>query len=221
MNKALVEKTARILDSISKMDFIKPYVLVGGTALSLQLEHRLSEDLDFMRWQENKGENMDIEISLVRRELEQILKINSTNIFEFNHVEFHIENSVKLSFYAPEKRKPLLKIVPFQNNLVLADIDTIASLKMETMLRRSAFRDYYDMYCIFNQKSKDEIKAIIDNALKYSGHNLKSKNLLGMLVNSDRFKPESGFQQLSPRYHVTPNEIESFMVDKLKNIYSS
>ncbi|MDD4116365.1 MAG: nucleotidyl transferase AbiEii/AbiGii toxin family protein, partial [Massilibacteroides sp.] len=40
------------------MDSIKPYLLVGGTALSLQIENRLSEDLDFMRWQQFSGERM-------------------------------------------------------------------------------------------------------------------------------------------------------------------
>ncbi len=36
-----------IFDAISKLEFIKPYVLVGGTALSLQLGTRQSEDLDY------------------------------------------------------------------------------------------------------------------------------------------------------------------------------
>jgi predicted nucleotidyltransferase component of viral defense system len=60
MKEALVEKTLQVIDSISRMEFIKPYVLVGGTALSLQLKHRLSEDLDFMRWQETKYDRQEI-----------------------------------------------------------------------------------------------------------------------------------------------------------------
>lgn len=35
--KGLAENTQKIIESISQLECIKPYVLVGGTALSLQL----------------------------------------------------------------------------------------------------------------------------------------------------------------------------------------
>lgn len=44
MTKGLALKTCSIIESVSKMDCIKPYLLTGGTALSLQINHRLSED---------------------------------------------------------------------------------------------------------------------------------------------------------------------------------
>lgn len=218
MDKSLMEKTHKVIVSISKMENIKPYVMVGGTALSLQMEHRLSEDLDFMRWQERKNEKMDIDISRIQKELKQIHQIKAVTVFEFNHVEFYIGDGVKLSFYAPEKRQPPLKTIPYLNNILLADIDTIATLKMELMLRRTVFRDYYDLYCIFRQKTAEEIKNIINNALKYSEHTLKSKNLIGMLLNSDRFKNDSSFAQLHPKYVVTPKEIAQLMTTTLGNI---
>ena len=221
MDNALVEKTKRIIESVSQLDSIKPYVLVGGTALSLQIGHRLSEDLDFMRWQSYKAEKMDIDISSIKKELLRKHTITSINILEFNHIELFIDEGVKLSFYVPEKRGPVLKTVPYLNYLVLADIDTIASLKMETMMRRTVFRDYYDLYCILNGKQPEEVRAIISNALKYSGHHLKSKNLIGMLIHSDRFKNDSSFEQLAPKYTITAKEIETFMIEKVKNTWTS
>lgn len=215
----MVEKTKKVIESVSGMESIKPYILVGGTALSLQIENRLSEDLDFMRWQEQKNEKMDINISEILKELEAGHTVDSMNILEFNHMEFFIDGGVKLSFYAPEKKSPVIQTVPYMNNLVLADIDTIASLKMETMMRRTVFRDYYDLYCILNTKQPQEVKSIIDNALKYSGHNLKSKNLLGMLVNSDRFRNDTSFSELKPKYSISAKEIEAFMIEKVKDVY--
>lgn len=219
MDNSLANKTEQVFASISVMDSIKPYILVGGTALSLQLGHRMSEDLDFMRWQKQKIEKMQVDISAIQKELKDNHQIVETNILEYNHVEFYIDGGVKLSFYAPEKKSPVIKTIQYLNNLILADIDTIAALKMETMMRRTLFRDYYDLYCILRLKQPDEIRMIIDNALKYSGHNLKSKNLLGMLVNSDRFVNDSSFSQLSPKYKVSAKEIEAFMVEKLKQVY--
>ncbi len=219
MNNALVEKTLKVIETISTMESIKPYVLVGGTALSLQLEHRLSEDLDFMRWQESPKEKMEIDISGIKKELQQRFTNVVLDILEFNHVEIFIEGGVKLSFYAPEKRKPRMHLVQYLNNIKIADIDAIAALKMETLLRRALFRDYYDLYCIFQQKNPEEIKSIMDNALKYSGHNLKSKNLIGMLINSYRFRNDSSFAQLEPKYLVSGEEIEAFMIERVKKFY--
>ena len=49
MNKnGLAPHTGRIFEGISKLECIKPFVLVGDTALSLELKTRQSEDLDFI-----------------------------------------------------------------------------------------------------------------------------------------------------------------------------
>ena len=50
----------------------RPFVLVGGTALSIQLKTRQSEDLDFMRWQQGEDDTLDIGWPAIQRELSQI-----------------------------------------------------------------------------------------------------------------------------------------------------
>ncbi|MDR0828776.1 MAG: nucleotidyl transferase AbiEii/AbiGii toxin family protein [Prevotellaceae bacterium] len=218
MKEALVDKTLKIIEEISKMEFPKSFYLVGGTALSLQIKHRLSEDLDFMCWQKTKTDKQNIDLQRIKTELSRKFTINKTDILEYNHIEIYIENDVKLSFYAPEKREPKINPVHFLNNLILCDIECIAALKMEVMLRRNEFRDYYDIYSILQNQNID-LQDIIQNALKYSQHNLKSKNLIGMLTNSDRFKQSADFQQLKPKYNITSKEIETFLLEKLsKNL---
>ena len=49
-SKSLAPHTGRVFEAISRLECIKPYTLVGGTALSLQIEKRQSEDLNFMKW---------------------------------------------------------------------------------------------------------------------------------------------------------------------------
>lgn len=56
----LAHHTSAIFDSISRLDCIKPYILVGGTALSVQLGTRLSEDLDFMSWRTSRNEKREV-----------------------------------------------------------------------------------------------------------------------------------------------------------------
>ena len=221
MEKSVAEKTRKALLSISEMECIKPYYLVGGTALSLQLNHRLSEDLDFMRWQKSKDEKMSVDVKNITEELQKTHKIVSTDILEQNHVEFMIDHGIKLSFYAPEKREPKIKTVPYLNNINLIDADTIAVLKMEVLLRRSNFRDYYDLYFILKDKTSQEIVSIIDNALKYSTHRLKSKNLLGKLLNYQQFRKDEEFKQLAPVSQISAQEIAEFMNEIVKTAYQN
>jgi len=218
MEEALVKKTLKVIEEISKMKFVKSFFLVGGTALSLQIKHRLSEDLDFMCWKQLKKDKPNINIGIITNELSQVFSIQKVDILGNNHIEILIADHVKLSFYAPDKIKPNITPFHYLNNLVLADEATIASLKMELLLRRNEFRDYYDLYCILKNKDIEATKQIIMNALKYSEYHLKTKNLIGMLTNADMFIYNAEFAQLAPKYQVTSKEIAQFMSERMQEL---
>jgi hypothetical protein len=61
--------TGQVFEAISKLECIKPFTLVGGTALSLQIEKRQSEDLDFMKWLTRRNEKPDVNWSSILKEL--------------------------------------------------------------------------------------------------------------------------------------------------------
>lgn len=216
--KGLATHTESIIEQVSKLECIKPYILVGGTALAVQIHHRLSEDLDFMAWNNGKGNIKEVDWVTIEKELKSVGELQSTDIISFQQVGF-VVSGVKLSFYISDKKSPVKDTIPFLNHILLADIDSIASMKMEVMLRRFKFRDYYDLYCIFNDRSDEEIKQLIDNALRYSGHCLKTRNLIAALSSAERFKDDNTFMQLSPRFDVTATDIEQFMKERLKSVY--
>lgn len=139
--KGVTEKTSVVLNAISNLDCIKPYTLVGGTALSLQLGTRESEDLDFMSWRKNRNDKREVEWTKIKNELEKIGTIEKIDLLDIDHVEF-IVNGVKISFYANPNKSPVQEEIPFLNNVRFADIKSIGAMKMEVMLRRSKFRDY-------------------------------------------------------------------------------
>ncbi len=203
--KGIAPHTAEIIEPLSRLECIKPYCLVGGTALSIQLGTRLSEDLDFMSWRRNKSEKREVDWPLIKRELESIGEVEQCEILDLDHVEF-VVNGVKVSFYANPNYSPVQKEVHFLNNIRLADMVSIGAMKMEVMLRRSKFRDYYDIYSLI--EAGTSISAMVNLALKYSGHKLKTKNLLAMLTRSERFQPDSNFTALEPIYDITPKDIE-------------
>src|ERR1035437_3778034 len=85
---ALAPHTTEIFDKITTLDCLKPYFLVGGTALSLQLNSRLSEDLDFMSWKSQKSEEQEVDWVAIEKELANIGTIGARDIWDFDHVEF-------------------------------------------------------------------------------------------------------------------------------------
>jgi predicted nucleotidyltransferase component of viral defense system len=118
-----------------------------------------------------------------------------------------IVSGVKVSFYANPNYSPLdSDPIIFQNNIRIANTTSIGAMKMEVMLRRARFRDYYDIYSLLEYG--ENINVMIKMALKYSGHKLKSKNLLSMLSRGDRFLQDSNFATLQPIYDVTATDIE-------------
>lgn len=206
--KGLAPHTLQVFEAVSRLDCIKPYLLVGGTALSLQIGTRRSEDLDFMKWRTSKAEKMEVAWYRVEKELATVGDIQHKDILDVDHVEY-VVSGVKFSFYACSKYSPVSAPVDYLNNLRLADVKSIGAMKMEVMMRRSNFRDYYDIYSIL--KSGVPVNDLISLALTYSGHKLKSKNLLAMLTNGSRFTRDAHFEQLEPVYAVTTQEIEDYI----------
>ena len=210
--KGLAPHTQRIFEAVTALECIKPYILVGGTALSLQIDTRQSEDLDFMKWRTSKNEQPEVDWYHIEKELGTIGKVQYRNLMDIDHVEFIVEG-VKLSFYSSSKYSPVQAPLHCLHNLFVADIKSIGAMKMEVMMRRSNFRDYYDIYSIL--KTGTPIHEMISLALEYSGHRLKSKNLLAMLTNGVRFTRDAHFEQLAPKYQVTAMEIVAYIKERL------
>ena len=212
-SKSLAPHTGEVFEAISKLECIKPFTLVGGTALSLQIAKRQSEDLDFMKWLAKRNENPDVNWPSIKKELESIGTINDYEVSGFDHVTFNFEG-VRLSFYAAPRKKVLsMKRIPYLNNLYLADVESIGAMKMEAMLRRAKFRDYYDIYSIL--KEGGDINKMIDAALEHSDHKLRTRGLLTMLTTGKNFIREKGFEELMPVYDVSPEDIQEYIKAKL------
>ena len=210
----LAPHTVEIFDKIASLECIKPYILVGGTALALQLNTRLSEDLDFQSWKSQKTQKQEVDWVQIEKELSGIGTILQRDIWDFDHVEF-IVSGVKISFYVSNKFSPVTEPIQLKDNLRVADIKAIAAMKMEVMLRRSNFRDYYDIYSILKQGIN--FKEVIDLSLNYSEHILSTKNLLALLTDSSRFNIDKSFELLQPIYKVTPIEIETYLKECVKS----
>lgn len=213
MHQGLTTNIEAIIEQVGQLESIKPYILCGGTALAIQIGHRKSEDLDFMMWRKSKTEKPEVNWNAIERELkEKIGEIENFNMLGFDQVEFVVKG-VKFSFFVSDNLSPVTAPIDYIGNIRLADIESIMAMKIEVMLRRMKFRDYYDIYCILQEGYS--IHKGIEKALKLSRHRLSSKNIIVMLLGG-QFFPDDNFVTLEPKYDVTKEQIRDYIMRKLK-----
>lgn len=213
MRLGLTTNIEAIIEQVAQLECIKPYILCGGTALAIQIGHRKSEDLDFMMWRISKTEKPEVNWNAIERELkEKIGEIENFNMLGFDQVEF-VVRGVKFSFFVSDNLSPVTAPTEYLGNIRLADIESIMAMKMEVMLRRMKFRDYYDIYCMLQEGYS--IHNGIEKALNLSRHRLSSKNIIAMLLGG-QFIPDNNFATLEPKYDVTKEQIREYIMQKLK-----
>ena len=210
----LAPHTEKVFEKISLLECVKEYMLMGGTALALQLNHRQSEDLDFCRWHKTKNERLEVDWYHIQQQL-SIIGNTKIALLESTQCDFLVEG-VRVTFLADNKfKQPAgLQRIHYLNNICLVDIESIAVMKMEVMTHRNAFRDYYDMYSIL--KSGIALKDILIKTGKYTFHNLRTKDMLSLLLNTQKPPFDAHFTAMSPVYNISFDEMKSFFIEKAK-----
>ncbi|MEN8156976.1 MAG: nucleotidyl transferase AbiEii/AbiGii toxin family protein [Bacteroidota bacterium] len=206
-----------VLRSLSGSTLMKDFCLVGGTALAIQINKRISEDLDFCVWQDRVGKNVyEIKWAKIEEVLESEFSSVRRDLIDLQHVNF-IVNDVKLTFFVRENvNSNVIQSIPLINDIECANVESIGVMKLELLQRRNLYRDYYDIYSILQQGYN--IEKLLSNAIEYSKDKLKAKSVLSILANAERFRKENEFELLNPDYEVTSDEIRDYIIDSYKKI---
>ena len=130
-----------LLELIKTCDFLYKYVLVGGSALTLHLCHRQSEDLDFFTFEDNFDKKEIIEY-IKRFKTKEI--INQTD----EQMDLLL-NGVKVTFFNAKWKflRPT-----HSDTFNLATIESIAIMKVNALFLRAKYRDYYDLYFLVKER---------------------------------------------------------------------
>lgn len=141
-----------VLAGFAKNKLSKEFYLAGGTALALQLGHRLSVDLDFFSATQE-------DIPALMEPLRQALKEFSPMLSDssWGNLVF-LANNVRVGFYGYgyEMIKPLLQA----EGIALASVEDIALMKMDALLSRASRKDFHDLYAICQRISLRELLAL-------------------------------------------------------------
>lgn len=178
MNKGILKIHLDILDKkrqelLTKLlPYLKDFILAGGTALALQINHRESYDFDFFS-------SSPIPKNYIEK-ISQIIKIATISVDSSDELTFFTENEIKVTFlnYPFGFAYPLESL---DNGLSLFSIKDIAIKKAYSIGRRGAYRDYFDLYSIL----KDDyisLQELIRETKKIYGSIFEEKLFLQQLV---------------------------------------
>lgn len=169
--QTLLDTTRKLIDIVRtvKPDFLSAFYLSGGSALALQIGHRISEDLDFFTQGDFNGLKY-------QQELQHIgplknLEIDRTSLNTFI-------NGVKIQLLHYPYR--LLETPIEWDKIHISSKVDIACTKLLTVSQRGSKKDIIDMYFLLKEYHLNELFAKLDE--KYSGIQYNKLHILKSLT---------------------------------------
>jgi predicted nucleotidyltransferase component of viral defense system len=158
LQTATVNKhTLELLKKVCCHQQFNNFFLVGGTALSLQIGHRISIDLDFFTltdFDENKLKDI-----LIKEFDAQIFSID-------NNAITGLIDRVKFDFIAHQY--PLLEPILEIEKTRLSSLEDIAAMKLNAVRNRGTKKDFVDIYFLLQKFNLEELLEMVNS--KYPNH---------------------------------------------------
>lgn len=133
-------RTLAILKQLMSMPALQSFNLVGGTALSLQIGHRISIDLDLFSYQDFVNDN-------IIRALEPLGELTVV-VDNPPFLQMRL-NEVKLDFL--KYPYPFIQKYQEVEGVRLVAIEDIGTMKLNAIGRRGAKKDFFDLYFLLER----------------------------------------------------------------------
>lgn len=144
--KTLLPDTLRAIKLVSGFPEIQKAYLAGGTALALQIGHRISVDLDFFT-QEQFNET---QVSTKLASLPEFVQAGTAEWTVWGTIG---DTKFSIFYY----KYPLLEeTIPFEG-LKLASLADIAAMKIHAIEQRGTRRDFVDVYFLSKKYTLEEM----------------------------------------------------------------
>lgn len=149
--------TLGLLKSLMSKTYLEPFVLVGGTALALQLGHRKSVDLDLFSVSDFDTdtllENLQKDYAVQPKVLTKGSLITDVEGIKVDFIRF------KYSFSYPMIEADGIRL------LSMADI---APMKLDAITGRGSKKDFYDLYFLLESYTLSEILDLYSSKYQHS-----------------------------------------------------
>lgn len=149
--KTLLPNTIRALKLVSNISIVKKSYLAGGTALALQIGHRISVDLDFFTPQVFDEKTLSGELSRLPEYKEEGTA--------WRTVWGKVANTKFSLFYY---QYPLIKKTILFEGIQMLSKEDIAAMKIHAMEDRGTKRDFIDLYFLTKEFTLEQMLTFYD-----------------------------------------------------------
>lgn len=156
-----------ILQDLITEPIFTPFRLVGGTALSLQIGHRMSVDIDlFTDADYGSIDYKEIKLFLENKYPYCISRnLDNVSFGTYFEVGYSKDNYIKIDvFYTDEFIEAPLVI----ENIRMATINEIIAMKLDVVLRGGRKKDFWDLHYFIDTISLDEMMALYQKRYPYN-----------------------------------------------------
>lgn len=162
----IAPQTFALIQDLQKIEFLKDFYLVGGTALALQLGHRNSIDIDLFTQQEFLAD--DLKFALSHFDFFASLYRNNTVL--------SVVNNVKTDFIRHDYN--YLKPFIIEDGVRMVSKDDIAAMKVHAIIQSGKrLKDFIDIYFLLEHFSLNQIVALFSQKYGYINPMLAVKAL--------------------------------------------
>lgn len=165
--EALDEKRRKLLPTLGA--FKEDFYLAGGTALALQIGHRVSVDFDFFIERDFDAEEL---YERVQKVFGEVVRTQESH----NTLAVIVEDDVRISFMT--YRYPLLDVLVETEYLRLASLSDIGCMKLGAIVSRSELKDYTDIFFILKKFSLTELLIKLSKKIPSLDQNLVLKAIV-------------------------------------------
>lgn len=171
--EVLKENARKLLPYLSGL---KNYYLAGGTAIALQIGHRISVDFDFFS-DKNLPKDLFSKIKTkIPKNFSIKLSVNNSEELTF----FVNDTKVTFLYYPFSLVHELIKI----DNMTMLSLKELAATKAYTIGRRGEYKDYIDIYFLLKDKHV-KLKDLIKTAQKKYQTDFNDRLFLEQLIYFD------------------------------------
>jgi Nucleotidyl transferase AbiEii toxin, Type IV TA system len=139
--EAVTPDLLEVLRKLMMLEPLNPLRLVGGTAISLQMGHRKSIDIDLFC---NEKMNKQTIIASIQSNFE------NTQCFTTSYCINARINDIKIDIY-DEWSIPFKKPIFDEEGIRLSALEDLAAFKLTAFTERREKKDYVDLYFLFNK----------------------------------------------------------------------
>jgi hypothetical protein len=176
--------TLSLITSLQSKNYLGQFLLVGGTALALQIGHRTSVDIDLF--------------SNVRFDVANLL-----NFLQEDYTGLVVRNQMNHALLAEiEKVKTDFVFQPSTlidnpitiDNIKMATTKEIAAMKISAIIARGKKRDFTDLYCLLDHFSLEEMLNAFSQKYENTDRAIAMRSLFYFEDADDDLDPKCFFE---------------------------